>query len=104
MVEIKSSQIKALREKTGAGIMDCKTALIENSGDIEQSAIWIRKKGISSANKKLARTAAEGLIGISFNNDLACMLEVNSETDFVSKNKEFQLFIKNILSISSKKR
>ena len=104
MVEIKSSQIKVLREKTGAGIMDCKTALLENAGDIEHAAIWLRKKGISSANKKSARTAAEGLVGVSLNNDLACILEVNSETDFVSKNKEFQAFINHILSISSKKK
>ena len=103
MVQIKSAQIKMLREKTGAGIMDCKTALLENSGNMEESITWLRKKGIASADKKSARVAAEGLIGISFNNSIACMLEVNSETDFVSKNTDFQNFIEQTLKVASKK-
>ena len=103
MSDIKPEQIKLLREKTGAGIMDCKVALLENSGDMERSITWLRKKGISSANKKISRTAAEGLVGIKISNNTACMIEVNAETDFVSKNKDFQDFIFNLLSVAAKK-
>ncbi len=104
MSNVKSESIKILREKTGAGIMDCKKALQETSGDIEQSVIWLRKKGISSANKKSSRTAAEGLVGVAIKGSIACILEVNSETDFVSKNKDFQHFINRVLAILVEKK
>ena len=97
MSNISSDKIKSLREKTGAGIMDCKNALVENNGEVENAIDWLRKKGIAKANKKASRIAAEGLIGISSNNKKCFMIEVNSETDFVSKNKDFQHFIENLL-------
>jgi elongation factor Ts len=81
--------IKELREKTGAGILDCKKALLENNDNIEQASDWLRKKGVASAAKKGDRTAAEGLIAISNNGKQAYIIELNSETDFVAKNEAF---------------
>ena len=95
--------IKELRTKTGAGILDCKTALSENNDNIEQATDWLRKKGLSVAAKKSGRIAAEGLIGVSVSENKASIIEVNSETDFVSRNEVFQIFVKNccILSLES---
>lgn len=81
--------IKKLREMTGAGMMDCKKALIENNGNIESSCDWLRKKGISQAAKKGSRIASEGVIAQTINNNVATILELNSETDFVAKNENF---------------
>ena len=104
MSNISSDKIKSLREKTGAGIMDCKNALVENSGDVDNAIDWLRKKGIAKANKKSSRVAAEGLVGITFKDEISCVIEVNSETDFVSKNKDFQDFIDSLLEVAINKR
>ncbi|WP_173932169.1 translation elongation factor Ts [Chelativorans sp. Marseille-P2723] len=89
-MSISAALVKQLRDMTGAGMMDCKTALSETSGDLEAAVDWLRKKGISKADKKSGRTAAEGLIGIASGTDSAVMVEVNSETDFVARNEAFQ--------------
>lgn len=87
---ITASLVKELREKSGAGMMDCKTALTENNGDIEAAMDWLRSKGIAKAEKKSGRVAAEGLIGMAQGDAAAVLVEVNSETDFVAKNEQFQ--------------
>ena len=88
-MEITASMVKDLRELTGAGMMDCKKALAETNGDMESAVNWLREKGIAKSAKKEARIAAEGLANIYIDGDKAVILEVNSETDFVSKNEEF---------------
>ena len=88
-----ASDVKALREKTGAGMLDCKKALDETKGDIDAAIDWLREKGIAKATKKSDRIAAEGLSQIFINQDKAVILEVNSETDFVSRNEEFKNFV-----------
>ena len=104
MSNISADKIKSLRDKTGAGIMDCKNALVENNGQVDSAIDWLRKKGIAKANKKSSRVAAEGLVGILSKGTLACILEVNSETDFVSKNDDFQNFVESLLQIAVNKR
>jgi elongation factor Ts len=94
------AKVKELRELTGAGIQDCKTALSENNYDIEKSIEYLRKKGITKAAKKSSRDVAEGLAVIASNNSKACILEVNSETDFVAKNNEFINFCSEISKIA----
>ena len=89
----KASDVKELREKTGAGMLDCKKALEENNGDMEKSIDWLREKGIAKAAKKESRIAAEGLCQIMIDGNTAVILEVNSETDFVAKNEEFTNFV-----------
>ncbi len=89
-----ASDVKTLREKTGAGMLDCKKALDETKGDIEKAVDWLREKGIAKAAKKTDRIAAEGLADIFINGNKAVVLEVNSETDFVAKNDEFKSFVK----------
>jgi len=96
-------KVKELRHRTGAGIQDCKIALSENGYDIEKSIEYLRKKGISKAAKKSSRDAAEGLICISDNDKLACIIEINSETDFVAKNDKFLKFCNEILKVALKK-
>ena len=96
MAEITASMVKQLRETTGAGMMDAKSALVENNGDIEASIDWLRKKGLSKAAKKSSRTAAEGLVSIVTNGKTATVVEVNSETDFVARNEEFQNFVRSV--------
>lgn len=93
---ISASLVKELREATGAGMMDCKKALSETNGDIEAASEWLREKGIAKANKKGSRIAAEGLANIFVNGNKAVIVEVNSETDFVSKNEEFKTMINTI--------
>ncbi len=88
-----ASDVKTLREKTGAGMLDCKKALQENNGDLEAAITWLREKGIAKAQKKGDRIAAEGLAQIFTNGNQAVVLEVNSETDFVAKNEEFRNFV-----------
>ena len=97
---ITAALVKELRNKTGAGMMDCKNALVETNGNIEESIDWLRKKGISGAEKKSSRTAAEGVVTVSFNNNAAALVEINSETDFVSRNPDFQKFAKNVSNIA----
>ncbi len=94
MAEITASMVKQLRETTGAGMMDAKNALVENKGDIEAAVDWLRKKGLSKAEKKSSRTAAEGLVAIQMSGKTGVVVEVNSETDFVARNEEFQTFVK----------
>ncbi|MDD3453598.1 MAG: translation elongation factor Ts [Bacilli bacterium] len=96
---ISASLVKELRETTGAGMLDCKKALEANNGDIQASIDWLREKGISKAAKKADRVAAEGIAAILVENNEAVILEVNSETDFVAKNEEFQSLVKTILEI-----
>ena len=96
MTTITASLVKELREKTGAGMMDCKTALTETKGEIEAAVDWLRKKGLSKAATKAGRVAAEGLIGIVATAGAGAMVEVNSETDFVARNAEFQQLVRTI--------
>lgn len=93
MATITASLVKDLREKTGAGMMDCKQALTEENGSIEAAVDWLRKKGLSKAAKKAGRTAAEGLVGIAVGSGRGAIVEVNSETDFVARNPEFQALV-----------
>ncbi|MFC6489014.1 translation elongation factor Ts [Nitratireductor sp. GCM10026969] len=99
-MSISAAQVKQLREMTGAGMMDCKTALTETGGDLEAAVDWLRKKGISKADKKSGRTAAEGLIGVASQGGSAVMVEVNSETDFVARNDAFQDLVRNVASVA----
>jgi elongation factor Ts len=92
MAEITASQVKELRERTGAGMMECKKALTENDGDIEASADWLRKQGLAKADKKASRVAAEGRIVAAQGEGKAALVEVNSETDFVAKDANFVAF------------
>ena len=94
-MSITASMVKELRDSTGAGMMDAKKALTETSGDMEAAVDWLRTKGLAKAAKKSGRTAAEGLIGTYVSNSIGVMIEVNSETDFVSKNSEFQEMVFN---------
>jgi elongation factor Ts len=102
MTNISASLVKELRDKTGAGMMDCKTALTENQGDIEQAVDWLRKKGLSKAANKAGRIAAEGLIGVTSKDKSGAMVEVNSETDFVARNEQFQDMVRTIASLAQK--
>ena len=92
---LSASMVKELREKSGAGMMDCKKALVESNGNMEDAIDWLRKQGLSAVAKKSNRVAAEGLIGISTNELQGAMVEINSETDFVARNELFQNFVKN---------
>jgi elongation factor Ts len=92
MAEITAAMVRDLREKTGAGMMDCKKALVEANGDMEAAIDWLRKKGLSAAAKKSGRVAAEGLIAVASAPRTAAMVEINAETDFVARNEHFQAF------------
>ncbi len=93
---ITATMVKDLREKTGAGMMDCKAALTETNGDVEAAIDWLRAKGLSKAAKKAGRVAAEGLIGVAASGKRAVLVEVNSETDFVARNPDFQALVSGI--------
>ncbi|HET7883245.1 MAG TPA: translation elongation factor Ts [Acetobacteraceae bacterium] len=93
MPEITAAMVKDLRDKTGAGMMDCKKALTESGGDVEAAVDWLRTKGLAAAAKKSGRVAAEGLVGIASAPGRAAMVEVNAETDFVARNDSFQAFV-----------
>ena len=99
-MSISAAQVKELRDITGAGMMDCKAALAETSGDIEAAIDLLRKKGIAKADKKAGRTAAEGLIGVAADANSAVVVEVNSETDFVARNDSFQEMVRNIAQVA----
>lgn len=90
MAEITAALVKDLREKTGAGMMDCKKALGETGGDLDAAIDWLRKKGLSAASKKAGRVAAEGLVAVAVKDNAGAIVEVNSETDFVGRNPQFQ--------------
>ncbi len=100
MAEITAALVKDLREKTGAGMMDCKRALSETTGDLEQAVDWLRKKGLAAAAKKSGRVAAEGLIGVATAPQKAAMVEVNAETDFVARNEAFQNVVTTIATLA----
>lgn len=99
-MSVTAAMVKELREKTGAGMMDCKKALAETNGDMEAAIDWLRAKGIAKADKKSGRTAAEGLIGIASAGTKAVVVEVNSETDFVARNDAFQDIVRGIASVA----
>ncbi|MCB9991423.1 MAG: elongation factor Ts [Rhodospirillales bacterium] len=100
MANITASQVKELREKTGAGMMDAKSALTEADGDMEAAVDLLRKKGLSKAEKKSSRTAAEGLIGIAMDGTKGAVVEINAETDFVARNEQFQQFVSKVSTIA----
>src|SRR5580692_6803223 len=98
MANITATMVKDLRDKTGAGMMDCKSALTETAGDMEAAIDWLRKKGLSKAAKKAGRVAAEGLVGVVSHGNIGALVEVNAETDFVARNDEFKTFVKDAAS------
>ena len=99
-MDITASMVKELRDKTGAGMMDCKAALAETGGDFETAIDWLRKKGLSKAAKKAGRVAAEGLIGVAGGGNAGALVEVNAETDFVAKNNQFKQFVKHAAELA----
>jgi len=102
MADITAAMVKDLREKSGAGMMDCKKALAEANGDMDAALDWLRTKGLAAAQKKSSRTAAEGLVGVATSGTVGAAVEVNSETDFVAKNDQFQSFVKDVTTIALK--
>ena len=102
MANISAQLVKELRDQTGAGMMDCKSALTETSGDMTAAQDWLRKKGLSKAAKKSGRVAAEGLIGVQVTGTKGVVVEVNSETDFVARNDLFQGLTKMIAQVALK--
>ncbi|MFT9026190.1 translation elongation factor Ts [Acetobacter indonesiensis] len=102
MAAITAALVKELREKTGAGMMDCKKALNEANGEIEGAIDWLRTKGLAAAAKKSGRTAAEGLVGVASEDKKAAMVEVNAETDFVARNEAFQNFVETVAKVALK--
>jgi elongation factor Ts len=100
MANISASMVKELREKTGAGMMDCKTALTENGGDMEAAIDWLRTKGLAKAAKKAGRIAAEGLVAVATSGTGGAVVEVNSETDFVARNEGFQQMVRDVAGLA----
>src|SRR3954465_5208353 len=100
MSSITAAMVKELREKTGAGMMDCKNALTEVAGDIEAAVDWLRKKGLSKAAKKSGRIAAEGLVAVAVRGNDGVVIEVNSETDFVARNEDFQKLVRSMPNVA----
>jgi len=100
MAEITAATVKELREKSGAGMMDCKKALTETNGDMDAAIDWLRTKGLATAAKKSSRTAAEGLVGVAVKGTKGAAVEVNSETDFVAKNEQFQDFVRTVTALA----
>ena len=100
MAEITAASVKELRERTGAGMMDCKKALAEANGEMEAAIDWLRAKGLAAAAKKAGRTAAEGLVGVAVEGHRGAVVEVNSETDFVAKNELFQDFVRHVAQLA----
>jgi elongation factor Ts len=100
MAEVTAALVKQLREQTGAGMMDCKAALIEAAGDLENATDWLRKKGLATAAKKAGRLASEGLIGLAVEGRRGVVVEVNSETDFVARNQDFQALVRTIATLA----
>src|SRR4028119_1608624 len=100
MAEVTAAMVKELRERSGAGMMDRKKALAENNGEVEASIDWLRAKGLASAGKKAGRTAAEGLGGVAVQGNKGVVVEVNSETDFVAKNEQFQGFVRDVTQLA----
>lgn len=99
-MSISAAMVKELREKTGAGMMDCKTALNETGGDMEAAIDWLRTKGLAKAAKKAGRVAAEGLVGVASQGTKAAVIELNSETDFVARNEGFQTLVRDVVNVA----
>ncbi|NBN62314.1 elongation factor Ts [Microvirga tunisiensis] len=99
-MSISAAMVKELREKTGAGMMDCKTALNETGGDMEAAIDWLRTKGLAKAAKKAGRVAAEGLVGVASSGNKAAVIELNSETDFVARNDGFQTLVRDVVKVA----
>ena len=100
MAEITATLVKALRDKTGAGMMDCKKALTEADGEIDAAVDWLRKNGLAAAAKKAGRVAAEGLVAVATEGPSGAVVEINAETDFVGRNEEFQSFVRDVARIA----
>src|ERR1700731_3395050 len=100
MAEVTAALVKELRDRTGAGMMDCKRALGDTGGDMEAAIDWLRKKGLSAAAKKAGRVAADGLVGVASSGKKAAMVEINAETDFVARNEAFQTFVLEVAMIA----
>ncbi|THD36580.1 MAG: elongation factor Ts [Sphingomonas sp.] len=100
MADVTAAMVKELREKSGAGMLDCQKALKENGGDMEAAMDWLRTKGLAAAAKKSSRTAAEGLVGVAVSGTRGAAVEVNSETDFVAKNDQFQGFVRDVTQVA----
>jgi elongation factor Ts len=102
MADVKASEVKALRDRTGAGMMDCKKALVECDGNIEEAVDWLRKKGLAAAAKKAGRVAAEGLVGVHVCGHKGAIVEINAETDFVARNELFQKYVESVVDLACK--
>ncbi len=100
MADITAALVKQLRDKSGAGMMDCKTALTESNGDVETAVDWLRTKGLAAASKKAGRVAAEGLVACAVSDGKGVVVEVNSETDFVALNEDFQEFVGGVAEVA----
>lgn len=100
MGQVTAALVKQLREKTGAGMMDCKKALSENDADVEQAVDWLRKKGLAAAAKKAGRLASEGLVGVKVEGTRGALVEINSETDFVARNDDFQSLVRGVADLA----
>jgi elongation factor Ts len=100
MAEITAALVKELRDKTGAGMMDCKKALAATGGDVEPAVDWLRKQGLAAASKKAGRVAAEGLVGVATAGTQGAVVEINSETDFVARNETFQAFVASVAKLA----
>lgn len=100
MAEISAALVRELREKSGAGMMDCKKALVETNGNLEEAVDWLRKKGLAAAAKKAGRVAAEGLVGVATQGNVGAIVEVNAETDFVARNEQFQAFVSRVAEMA----
>lgn len=100
MTNISATAVRDLREKTGAGMMDCKKALVETNGDFEEAIQWLRKKGLSTAAKRAERSAVEGLVAAKVHENIGVVVEVNAETDFVARNEVFQKLVSNIANLA----
>ena len=101
MADITAALVKELRDRTGAGMMDCKRALGDSGGDIESAVDWLRKKGLAAAAKKAGRVAADGLVGVATRGPAGAVVEVNSETDFVARNELFQAFVRTVAALAA---
>jgi len=100
MAELSAALVKELREKTGAGMLDCKKAIVENNADIEAAVDWLRKKGLAAAAKKAGRVAAEGAVAVASSGNVGAVVELNSETDFVARNEQFQQMAKSLAELA----
>jgi len=100
MANVTASMVKDLRDKTGAGMLDCKNALAETNGDLQAAVDWLRKKGVLKAAKKADRVASQGLIGVTVHGDTGALVEVNAETDFVARNDQFKEFVTKVANVA----